>query len=116
MQRGSEGFVEKEDEALVLWAWELEVKDVVLHFLPTRVYFLTRSRCDRVDCFKWFSVDVEFSVEADALEVLLDERGGDVRESEFVSVAGNQHWGFSVEPFDPAAFAVELWLDEETLS
>ena len=51
-------------------------------------------------------MDVEFSVEADALEVLLDKRGGDVWESEFVAIAGDQHWCFSVEPLYPAAFAV----------
>jgi hypothetical protein len=69
-----------------------------------------------VDCFKWFSVDVEFTVEADALEVLLDESGCDVRESEFVAIAGNEHGGFSVEPLYPAAFAVELWLDEKSFT
>lgn len=109
----TEGFVEEEDEAFVLGAREFEVEDVVLHLLPTRVYFLARSRCDRVDCFKGFSVDVEFTVKTDALEVLLDESGGDVRESEFVAIAGNEHWRLTVEPFYPAAFAIELWLDEK---
>jgi hypothetical protein len=69
-----------------------------------------------VDSFKGLSVDVEFTVKADTLEVLLDEGCGDVRESEFVTVAGNEHRGFSVEPLYPAAFAVELWLDEETFT
>jgi hypothetical protein len=69
-----------------------------------------------MNCLKWFTVDVEFSIEADALEVLLDKSCGDVRKLELVSVARYEHRSLAVEPFHPATFTVEFRLDEEAFS
>jgi hypothetical protein len=69
-----------------------------------------------MNCLKGFTVDVEFSIEANTLEVLLNESCSDVRKLELVSVRGNEHRSLTVKPFYPAAFTVEFRLDEEAFS
>ena len=112
MEWWEKGFIEKEDESLILWSRHLKIEDVELHFFHSSVKLFSRCRSNGVDSLKGFSVDIQFSIKADALEVLLDKGSGYVWEIEFVAVGRDEHRGFSVEPLYPAAFAVELWLEE----